>query len=158
MTFIRVYKHNKTAMRIFMGLGAVLLLLGIGLFVYDTWFMEDEKDFWVKVNYITLAFQGVVAWLVGFKTIRNEKYFVEWDDEIIRWWLPRHKEIETIKIEDILSVEKKDNLMINLGLKDAQKTFSLKFFFYPERKMIADKFEAIRQSQPQPPPPPRPQP
>ncbi|MFP4065391.1 MAG: hypothetical protein ACLFS0_07800 [Bacteroidales bacterium] len=133
-------------MRFFMGMGAVLFLLGIGLFVYDTWFIAEEKESWVKVNYITLAFQGVVAWWVGLNTIRNEKYFVEWDDEVIRWWLPRRKEIETIRIKDILSVEKKDNLMINLGLKDAQKTFSLKFFFYPERKLIVDKFEAIGQS------------
>lgn len=145
MNYIRVYKHNKTAIRFFMALGTVLFFLGTGLFVYATWFAEEGKVTWFIGNYVALAFQGVVAWGVGLYSIGNEKYFVEWDDEVIRWWLPRRKEIETIRIEDIRSV-KKDSKKIIVELENTKKDFNLNFFFYPERKMIVDKFEDIRQS------------
>ncbi len=145
MNYIKVYKNNKTAIRFFIGLGAVLFFLGTGLFVYSTWFVEQGKVTWFTGNYIALAFQGVVAWGVGLYSIGNEKYFVEWDDEIIRWWLPRRKEIETIRIEDIRSVEIQ-KMQIVLTLEHKQKMLNLKFFFYPERRMIVDKFENIQQS------------
>ena len=145
MIFIKVYRHNRTAMRFFLWLGAVLFLLGTGLFVYARWFAVEGKVTLFTANYITLAFQGVVAWWVGLYTIRNEKYFVEWDDEVIRWWLPRRKEIETIRIADIRSVRTDRNKIV-VELENTQKEFNLNFFFYPERKRIQDKFEGIRQS------------
>ncbi len=145
MIFIKVYRHNRTAIRFFLWLGAVLFFLGTGLFVYARWFAVEGKVTLFTANYITLAFQGVVAWWVGLYAIRNEKYFVEWDDEVIRWWLPRRKEIETLRIADIRSVRTDRNKIV-VELENTQKEFNLNFFFYPERKMIADKFEGIRQS------------
>lgn len=145
MIFIKVYRHNRTAIRFFLWLGAVLFFLGTGLFVYARWFAVEGKVTLFTANYITLAFQGVVAWWVGLYTIRNEKYFVEWDDEVIRWWLPRRKEIETLRIADIRSVRTDRNKIV-VELENTQKEFNLNFFFYPERKMIQDKFEGIRQS------------
>ncbi len=149
MTFIRVSRHNKTAIRFFMGLGVVLFFLGLGLLVYATWFAEEGKVTLYTGNYIFLALQGVVAWVVGLYTIRNEKYFLEWNDEFIRWWLPRRKEIETLRIADIRSVRTDRNKIV-VELENTQKNFNLNFFFYPERKMIADKFEGIRQFLSQP--------
>ncbi|MFW5708532.1 MAG: hypothetical protein ACOCX0_01765 [Bacteroidota bacterium] len=145
MAFIRVYRHNKTAIRFFLGLGVILFIGGTGLFVYARWFAEQGKVTLFTANYITLAFQGVVAFWVGLYTIRNEKYFLEWNDEVICWWLPRKKKAEILKIADIRSV-KKDRHKIVVGLENTQKEINLNFFFYPERKLIMEKFEAIRQS------------
>ena len=125
--------------------GVALALLGIVLFVISLWNPGGEKADSFRWNYLTLSLQGVIAWGLGFKTIQNEKYFVEWDDESIRWWLPKNKEIETIKISEIRSIEI-EKLLVKIGLDDKQKIFNLKFFYYPERKTIQQKFEEIQKS------------
>ncbi len=144
-TYVNVYKHSRLLMRIFLWTGVAMFIAGISLFLIDYIFTDTDKPGAFTWNYLALAFQGLIAWAVGYKTLANEKYFVEWDDEQIRWWLPRRNNPETINIKDIQSVEIQ-NLQVVVGLKQEQKSFNLKFFFFPERKMIMEKFETIRQS------------
>ena len=125
--------------------GVAVALLGIVLFVVSLWNPGEEKAGIFRWNYLILSIQGIIAWCLGWKTIQNEKYFVEWDDESIRWWLPKSKEIETIKISEIRSIEI-EKFLVRIRLNDKQKIFSLKFFYYPERNIIQQKFEEIQKS------------
>jgi len=144
MTYIRVYKHNKLLIKILLWSGVALALLSIVLFVISLWNPGEEQGPLIQWNFLGLTLYGVFLAGSGLKAIQAEKkYFVEWDDESIRWWLPKSKEIEIIKISEIRSIEI-EKLLVKIGLDDKQKIFSLKFFYYPERKTIQEKFEEIQ--------------
>lgn len=146
MTYIRVYKHNRLLVNTLIWAGSAFAVLFVVLFIVELFNPGEEQSPLIPWNFLGLTLYGVLLAGSGLKARHAEKkFFVEWDDESIRWWLPRSKKIQTIKISEIRSIEI-EKLLVKIGLDDKQKIFSLKFFYYPERNTIQKKFEEIKKS------------
>jgi len=94
--------------------------------------------------YILVLIQSISWPVFTIIVSKKEKYFVSWDDNEIQYLIPKNKEIETIKINDIHSIEK-TNLEFKISLKNNEiKNFSFYYFFFPKRKEILDFFESLK--------------
>lgn len=95
-------------------------------------------------SYILLLWQGILGIFLARNNLKNLKYFVSWDDNEIQYLLPKNKEIQIIKIQDIQSVEK-TNQEFRIVLKNNEiKNFSFIYFYFPTRQTILDYFETLQ--------------
>lgn len=133
MERIAAFKIQKGLAKGFMVFGVVFLLLGIGLAI-------KSEEGWVTIVYMM---QGVLFFIIGYTNIRNRKYYIEWDENEIRSYLPNNKKVDSIVISDIKAVSIK-LFEIELELEDEIKTLNLDNLQFEELKKIKTKFEEIK--------------
>lgn len=75
--------------------------------------------------------------------LKADKYYIEWDEEEIRYFLPKSKFSETIKLKEIISIEIGSH-EIKMQFPDNDKRINLRNISYNERKRIKEKFEEIK--------------
>src|SRR5690606_30836860 len=113
----QVYKTNSKGNRIWLILMLVMSIAGLlGIFII---LISDNPKF-LKLeifSYILLFWQGILGIFLARNNLKNLKYFVSWDDNEIQYLLPKNKEIQIIKIQNIQSVEK-TNQEFRITLKD----------------------------------------
>jgi len=142
-TRFQVYKTNIKGIRfwlVLMGIMSVLGLLGILIILFsgNPKFLKLEMP-----TYILFLMQGVPGIFLARNNLKNEKYFVSWDNYEIQFQLPKDKEPVIIRIEDIQSVEKTNReFRITLNNKEI-KNFSFNYFYFPTRQTIFDYFESL---------------
>jgi hypothetical protein len=79
---------------------------------------------------------------MGWSFIRNQKYYMEWDDREIRYLLPYTKRAEVIKLDEIESVNIK-LFEIELILKNGIKTIKLDNLEFEDIRRIKERFGGI---------------
>jgi hypothetical protein len=133
-------KGNKTWL-ILMVIMSIIGLLGISIILIS----GDPEFLKLEINsYVFLLMQGVLGFFLARNNLKNEKYFVSWNDNEIQYLLPKNKEPEIIRIADIQSVEK-TNCEFRITLKNNEiKNFSFNYFYFPTRQAIFDYFETIK--------------
>jgi altronate dehydratase len=145
-THLQVYKVNSIFVKVLLTLSVILILFGLfGVlsFLFFKNLLIPSLNIW---NYVTPLFQGLIFIGIGCNTLKSKKYFVSWNDREISYLLPKNKELELIKIQEIIAIGKRNHLiMIELNNHD-KKQFNLNHFYFPERKKIIDLFEEIKQN------------
>ena len=117
MTRISVYKTPTVFSKFFIVFGAFFTVLGIILIIralmngFNTEFPSGD---W---NSILYTIQGLLFIIMGSSGLISRKYYIEWDDRELRYFLPFPKRSETIKFDDIVSINIK-LFEIQLNLSD----------------------------------------
>lgn len=140
----QVYKTNSKGNRIWLILMLVMSIAGL-LGILIILISNNPKFLKLEIfSYILLFWQGILGIFLARNNLKNLKYFVSWDDNEIQYLLPKNKEIQIIKIQDIQSVEK-TNQEFRITLKDNEiKNFSFIYFYFPTRQTILDYFETLQ--------------
>jgi hypothetical protein len=140
----QVYKTNSKGNRIWLILMLVMGIAGL-LGILIILISDNPKFLKLEIfSYILLLWQGILGIFLARNNLKNLKYFVSWDDNEIQYLLPKNKEIQIIKIQDIQSVEK-TNQEFRIVLKNNEiKNFSFIYFYFPTRQTILDYFETLQ--------------
>lgn len=140
----QVYKTNSKGNRIWLILMLVMSIAGL-LGILIILISNNPKFLKLEIfSYILLLWQGILGIFLARNNLKNLKYFVSWDDNEIQYLLPKNKEIQIIKIQDIQSVEK-TNQEFRIVLKNNEiKNFSFIYFYFPTRQTILDYFETLQ--------------
>ena len=126
------------------GLGIIfLLVVFLGLIKH----ISDGRIFDFLSGGLTLLFQGiqVIFFIVfGVYNLKNDKYYIEWDDQQVRFFLPQTKQLEVINIEDIQSIEVR-LFEIELQLEDQNHALDLNTMQDKALKQVKAKFKALQE-------------
>lgn len=142
MTRIQVFKSSSSFSWFILVFGSVFLVLGIILFIralvegFEWQFFSGD---WNSVIYIL---QGILFLVMGLSNLLNRKFFIEWDDSEIRFLLPKKKEVETVRIPEISSVEIR-LFEIQISLPDKTHLLDLNNLQFEDLRKIKEKFESI---------------
>jgi hypothetical protein len=143
MTRINVFKTSTTFSRLFIILGSIFTVIGVLLIIkalingFNTKFPSGD---WNSVFY---TIQGLLFIIMGAGNLSVRKYYVEWDDNELKFLLPDIKKPETIKLGDIISVNIR-LFEIELKLQDKTRTLDLNNLQFEDLKKIKEKFENIK--------------
>lgn len=141
MTRIRAIKRNKGLEKVLLIIGSLLLLVSLIMFIIDV-FLNSNADF-KPFNYILLFIQGVLLIVLASFNTLYRKYYIEWDDEIIEYYLPKVKGPVRIEISEIKSIEIK---LFEIHLEEGNdfRIMDLEHVDFEEIKAIKSKFEEIK--------------
>lgn len=142
MERIRVYKVFKGFAGFFISFGTIFTLLGILLLIksfIDGFNVKFPSGDW---NSVMFTIQGLLFILMGYSNLRSKKYFIEWDEGELRYYLPDTNAIETIQFSEIESVIIK-LFEIELKLIDSVKKINLENLEFEDLKRVKKKFEEI---------------
>ena len=143
MTRINVFKTSTFLSKFFIVFGAFFTIIGILLLIkalingFNTKFPSGD---W---NSVLFTFQGLLFIIMGTGNLSVRKYYIEWDDNELQFLLPDTKKLETIKLEDIISVTIR-LFEIDLKLPDKTRTLDLSNLQFEDLKKIKEKFEDIK--------------
>ena len=142
MTRINVFKSSKLFSRLFIILGCIFAILGILLFIkaisngFDTHFPSSD---W---NSLTFMIQGLLFIMMGVWNLLVKKYFIEWNEDELRIFLPDTKKVEIIKLSEIVSVNIR-LFEIQLNLHDRIRTLDLNNLQFEDLRKIKEHFESF---------------
>ena len=139
----QLYKISKKQNTIYLVLTIIMFVSGIvGVILIS--FFDIELFYGKTALYTMFVFQGGLGIYIARNNFKAADYFVSWDDKEIRYNLPCNKELETIKIDDIKSIDKEPQ-DIQIKLKNNEsKHFKFTYFYFPKRQNILDYFESLK--------------
>jgi hypothetical protein len=142
MTRINVFKTSNVFPRLFIILGSIFAIIGIILFIkalsdgFDSHFPSGD---W---NSLTFIIQGILFVIMGVGNLLVRKYFIEWNEDELRFLLPDSKKAENIKLSDIDSVNIR-LFEIQFNLHDRIRTLDLSNLQFEDIKKIKAQFESL---------------
>jgi len=143
MTRINVFKISTFLSKFFIVFGAFFTIIGILLLIkalingFNTMFPSGD---W---NSVLFTFQGLLFIIMGAGNLSVRKYYIEWDDNELQFLLPDTKRLETIKLDDIISITIR-LFEIELKLADYTRSLDLSNLQFEDLKKIKEKFEDIK--------------
>ncbi len=140
MTRVKAFRTQKILSKIMIGFG--VLLLAIGIFAVGKIIFVDSDFDWTP---LFQGFQGIIFISLGIYNLRNEKYYIEWDEQQVRFFLPQTKQLEVINIEDIQTIEVR-LFEIELQLEDRNFTLDLNTMQDEALKQVKAKFKDLQQA------------
>jgi hypothetical protein len=141
MTRIRATKRNKGLEKVLLTIGILLVVVSIIMFIIDV-VLNSNADL-KPLNYILLFIQGVLLIVLASFNTRYRKYYIEWDDDIIEYFLPKVKHPVRIEISDIKNIDIK-LFEIHLTVGEDVRIMDLGHVDFEEIKSIKTKFEEIK--------------
>jgi len=143
MEKIKIFSMQNGWNRFLLITGILSFLLGMILFLHSLQ-IGFRTAFWGgDWNNVIFILQGIIFFFIGYSNIRNQKYFIEWNDLELRYLLPPNKVAETLHLSEIRNIEIKLS-EIRLQLPEGIKSLNLKNFHFNELKRIKEKFEEIK--------------
>jgi len=142
MERIQIFKRLK-GLLFFMIFGLISFLFGMTMLISSLKFGFKTEFLGGDWNYVFYTLQGIIFFTLGHSSKKYEKYFIEWDNKELKYFLPKNKTEEIVVISDIkgLSINLYE---IKILLPEAEKTLSLENVQYKELRRIKEKFEEIR--------------
>jgi hypothetical protein len=143
MDRIKVLKGKDGLAKFLVIFGSFFTLAGLALFAkyaiagFNFHFPSGD---W---NSVMFTFQGILFIIMGGAYLKSRKYFIEWDEQELRFLLPDAKGVQTIQIANIQSVSIK-LFEIELKLKEGVRTLNLENLQFEDIKKIKVKFESLR--------------
>lgn len=104
---------------------------------FDTRLLEGNWSF------VFFTFQGILFIIMGASVLLNRKYFIEWDENEIRYFLPDTKKIETIRFDDIITVNIR-LFQIEIMVPSGIKTIKLDTLQFEDLRKVKEKFENLK--------------
>jgi hypothetical protein len=139
---VNIYEIHQKSTKAFIAVGFVFFILGIAMLIsYSDFDSQFPSNDWNSIIYMG---QGIIFILIGIYNLKYKKYFIEWDDNKIRYFLKADKKINCIEISNIKAVEIKINKVF-IQTYDNPKAIELNFeqIEYKKLKKIKGKFEAL---------------
>ncbi|HOB83558.1 MAG TPA: hypothetical protein PK521_06640 [Bacteroidales bacterium] len=142
MERIRIFKGSPVFGKFYIIFGAFFALTGIVVTAINLTGGFDERLNGGDWSFVLFILQGILISIMGWSFIRNQKYYMEWDDREIRYLLPYTKRAEVIKLDEIESVNIK-LFEIELILKNGIKTIKLDNLEFEDIRRIKERFGGI---------------
>lgn len=143
MERINVFKGKSGLAKFFVIFGIIFTLIALSLVTYNIIsgfnFRFPSGD-WSSVFFV---FQGILFIIIGYANLNRRKYFIEWDEKTMRFYLPGKKIVDTVLIDEIKSVSIK-LFEIEMDLKSGPKKISLENLEFEDIKKIKGKLEEIQ--------------
>lgn len=92
--------------------------------------------------WVLFSIQGILFIISGYSNINNQKYFIEWDGKELRFLLPDTGKQETIKFDQIESLNIR-LFEIELKLTNGKRILNLGSLQFEDIKRIKQKFESM---------------
>lgn len=143
MNRINVYRTSTVFSKFFIVFGAIFATLGLLLLIKalsDGFNARFPSGDWNSVLFII---QGLLFIVMGAGNLSVRKYYIEWDDNELKFLLPDTKKLEKIILRDIKSVTIR-LFEIELKLPDKSRTLDLSNMQFEDLKKIKERFEDIR--------------
>ena len=143
MTRIKVFKSQDIFFKLMIGFGILSLLVGFFTLVQ---FFESESATDSSSLDWTGFLQGLqgllfIGW--GVYNLRNKKYFIEWDEHHLRFFLPDTKQPVKIDFADIDTVNVK-LFEVELCLNNKKLTVDLNTLKDEDLKKVKSKFQSLK--------------
>ncbi len=145
MTRIYVFKNPAAMVRFFIIFGGLFIISGIFLLIkafnngFNTNFQNGD---WNSILFTCL---GLIFIIKGVEDLYVRKYYIEWDDNELRLYLPDTRIPESIILSEIGHVSIK-LFKIELKLKDKTRLINLGNLRYKDLRKIKEKFEELEKS------------
>jgi hypothetical protein len=142
MERIRVSKGYPGIAKFFLIFGIIFTVLGLFLLInslINGFNIQFPSGDW---NSILFPIQGIFFILLGYSSLKSRKYFIEWDENELRFLLPDTKKPEAIKFDEIQSVIIK-LYEIELILPNSTRTLKLDNLQFEDLRKVKDKFEGM---------------
>jgi len=145
MTRIYVFKNPAAMVRFFIIFGGLFIISGIFLLTkafnngFNTNFQNGD---WNSIIFTCL---GIIFLIKGGEDFLVRKYYIEWDDNELRLYLPDTRIPESIILSEIGHVNIK-LFRIELQLKDKTRLINLGNLRYKDLRKIKEKFEELEKS------------
>jgi len=143
MERIKVYKGKDWLAKFFVFFGAAYTIFGLGLsinYAISGFNFHFPSGDW---NSVLFFFQGILFVTMGIASLKSRKYFIEWDDKEMRFFLPGAKVVDSVVIDDIRSVNVR-LFEIELELKNGLKNINLENLEFEDIRKIKGKFEKLQ--------------
>ena len=143
MERIKVYKGKECLAKFFVVFGILYTLIALGLLIkysiagFDFHFPSGD---W---NSVFFVFQGILFIIMGYAFLNRRKYFIEWDDKEMWFFLPGTKEVDSVVIDDIKSVNIR-LFEIELELKNGPRKINLENLEFEDIRKIKGKLEKLQ--------------
>jgi len=123
-------------------LGCSFSIIGILLLIkaisngFDSHFPSGD---W---NSLIFIIQGLLFIIMGAGNLLVKKYFIEWNEDELRFFLPDTKKVEIIKLSEIVSVNIR-LFEIQLNLHDRIRILDLNNLQFEDLRKIKEHFESL---------------
>ena len=142
MERIKIYKNQKIPAKFFLIFGCIFTVLSISVLIKS---LLDGFNFhflggdWI---WVLFAIQGILFIFSGYSNIINQKFYIEWDDNELRFLLPDTGKQEIIKFDQIESLNIR-LFEIELKLTNGNRILNLDSLQFEDLKKIKQKFESM---------------
>ncbi|HKL32978.1 MAG TPA: hypothetical protein VJ919_10600 [Tangfeifania sp.] len=142
--YIPIYNVKTTSLKVLLTIAVILGIFGLAgivdyLFLNKSWQISDQL--FLSIFLILQSASSVFIINQGF---RNTKYFVAWNENEINFLLPKSKQMETIPLNEIKSVQFEKHI-VKITLKNNEvKHFNLNYLFLPKKRQVAEYFEILK--------------
>lgn len=143
MERIKVFKGREWLARFFVVFGILYTLIALGLLIK---YSVEGLDFHFPSgnwNFVLFFLQGILFVIMGIASMKGRKYFIEWDDKEMRFFLPGAKVVDSVIIDDIESVNIR-LFEIELELNNGLKKINLENLEFEDIRKIKAKFEKLQ--------------
>ena len=144
-TYLALYRRNENSIKFFIILAILLFIIGlVGL---GSRFLIEKSTFldlsiWNSILFIAI---GTTNFFILTKSLRDRKYYISWNEKEISFLLPKQNEPECLIINDIKNITI-NNTNIKITLRNnLQKNINLNFIFLPNRNIVKNYFEVLKQ-------------
>ena len=137
MERIKVSKVYPRLSKFFIIFGSIFSILGFCLLIkslisgFNVHFPSGD---W---NSVAFTIQGILFILFGYSNLQSGKYFIEWDDNELRFLLPDMKKIEAIRFDQIQSISIR-LFEIELKLAESTRTLNLDNLQFEDLRKIKE--------------------
>jgi len=143
MERIKVFKGKEWLAKFFVYFGIAYTVFGLALLINNAisgFNFHFPAGDW---NSVLLFVQGILFVIMGLASLKSRKYFIEWDEKEMRFFLPGTKVVDSVIIDDIKSVNIK-LFEIELELKNGPKKINLENLEFEDIRKIKGKLEKLR--------------
>jgi hypothetical protein len=142
MERVKIYRINKKYFGYSIIFGSILVFVEL-IFLIKYWFFGvGGYSLLFKIVHPSIAGLGIFLLVMGLVSLKNSKYFFEWDDEEITYLLPKNKITEHIKIADIKDISI-TSFEITIKLADNEKKLNLANIEFAEFQKIKERLGKI---------------
>lgn len=143
MERVKIYRIKKQSIKYVMIIGAIFLFASVMFSL--RFIIQGIGGLFLPLNmiFLPLTSLGFLLIIFGYLALKNDKYFLEWNDSELTYLLPGQKLIEIIKITDIKDVSIQ-GFFIKIKLSDGEKILNLANIEYAEFQKIKGMLEEIK--------------
>lgn len=143
-TYLQLYPRNDKFIKFFMGFTVLIAAFGI-LGLASNLLIENKlfPNFTLGSSILFLLL-GITYFLLLLKRLGAKKFHISWDDKEIHYFLPKEKQPEQIKINDIETItinEKEIKMVLN---NDQEKRINLNYVYLPQKNQVREFFETLK--------------
>ena len=142
--YLQIFNVKTKGAKVLIVLNFVFIIIGLygitGLYWFEDRLILPQS----MIFYIFIIFISSVQVYMNFKNFKYKQYFISWDENEIRFFVPKSKETEIIKIQNIQSITI-DSWRIIIKMKDQrEKRFNSNLFFIPKRNTVVEYFKTLK--------------